>query len=425
MSLGQQRWLQLVLGIAGMILIANLQYSWTLFVGPMSAAHGWSRAAIQVAFTIFIITETWLLPFLGSVSDRFGPRTATVGGGVMVALGWSLDGLADGLPTLYLGAAATGIGAGLVYGTAVGNALKWFPDRRGLAAGLTAAGFGAGSALTVVPVSDWIGSHGYQSAFLTFGLGQGACLLAMALWLRRPPAAPPSKTSRTADKTPLQVLREPAFYVMYAIFVLVAAGGLMATAQLATIAADFGVQNTPVSLLGLTMPALTFALTLDRVMNGLSRTFFGWVSDRLGRENTMFIAFLLEAGGIASLVVFARDPVLFVLVTGVVFFAWGEIYSLFPAACSDRFGIRHATANYGMMYTAKGVAALLVPMSALLEAKFGWTIVFWLASGANFLAAALALFALKRIGVRPRAETTVAGMLPAGVGLPAHQTGLK
>ena len=419
MSLPPQRWLQLAIGVAGMVLIANLQYSWTLFVGPMSAAHGWNRAAIQTAFAIFIVSETWLLPFLGTLADRFGPRIATAAGGAMVALGWSLNGLAESLPVLYVAATVTGVSAGLVYGTAVGNAMKWFPDRRGMAAGITAAGFGAGSALTVVPISHWVVSHGYQSAFLTFGLGQGACLVVASLWLRRPPNLSAPKTSPIADKTPTQVLREPAFYVMYAMFVLVGSGGLIATAQLATIATDFRVQNSPVSLLGVTLPALTFALTLDRIMNGLTRPFFGWVSDYLGRENTMFIAFLLEAGGIAALMVFAHDPVIFVLLTGLVFFAWGEIYSLFPAACSDRFGTRFATANYGMMYTAKGVAALIVPVSALIEMKFGWAVVFWLASGANLVAAALAIFVLKRIGKPSVTEEALTGMPAMAAGLPA------
>ena len=401
MSREQQRWLQLALGIVGMVLIANLQYSWTLFVGPMAATHGWSRASIQVAFTIFILTETWLLPAMGYAIDRFGPQLAIACGGVLVAAGWSLNGVAATLPALYAGAALTGLGAGLVYGTAVGNAMKWFPDRRGLAAGLTAAGFGAGSAVTIVPISNWVSSHGYQSAFLTFGLGQGACLLLTALFLKRPPARALAIVAQATEKTPSQVLREPAFYVMYAMFVLVGAGGLMATAQLATIATDFGVAKTPISLLGLSMPALTFALALDRVANGITRPFFGWVSDRLGRENTMFIAFLLEAAGIAALVAFAHNAVLFVVLTGLVFFAWGEIYSLFPAACSDRFGTRYATANYGMMYTAKGMAALVVPVSALLEAHFGWVMVFWVASGANLLAALLAIFVLKRLETAP------------------------
>ncbi len=379
-----------------MILIANLQYSWTLFVGPMDAAHHWGRGAIQVAFSVFVITETWLLPIEGYLVDRIGPRGATIAGGALVAAGWSLNAAAGSLPMLYLAAAVTGLGAGLVYGTAVGNALKWFPDRRGLAAGLTAAGFGAGSALTIIPISNWVATHGYQSAFLTFGLGQGLCVMLAGLFLRKPPAQ--AKTVVPGrDLTPAQVLRRPSFYVMYVMFVLVGAGGLMATAQLAVMASDYGVAKLPVTLMGLTLPALTFALSIDRVMNGLTRPFFGWVSDRIGRENTMFVAFALEAVGIAAMVAFAHDPVMFVLLTGLVFFAWGEIYSLFPAACSDRYGARFCTANYGMMYTAKGTAALLVPLSAYLQASQGWVAVFWAASAANLVAAILAIAVLKRM----------------------------
>ncbi len=412
MTSGNGRWLQLGLGIVGMILIANLQYSWTLFVGPMDAAHHWGRGAIQVAFSVFVIAETWLLPLEGYLVDRIGPRFATMAGGVLVAAGWSLNAMADSLPVLYAGAAVTGLGAGLVYGTAVGNAMKWFPDRRGLAAGLTAAGFGAGSALTIIPISNWVSSHGYQSAFLTFGLGQGACVVLAALFLRKPPAAPAHAVSRQ-DKTPAQVLREPSFYLMYVIFVLVGAGGLMATAQLATIATDYGVATKGVNLMGLTLPALTFALSIDRVMNGVTRPLFGWVSDQIGRENTMFVAFLMEAVGIAALVVFAHDPVMFVILTGLVFFAWGEIYSLFPAACSDRFGSRYCTANYGMLYTAKGTAALLVPLSVNLQASHGWVAVFWVASGANLLAALLAMFVLKRMKSGVPATRAVIRLQPA------------
>lgn len=408
---GRERWVQLGLGIIGMILIANLQYSWTLFVGPMDTAHHWGRGAIQVAFTVFIVTETWLLPFEGYLVDRIGPRFATMAGGMLVALGWSLNAMATELPILYLGAAVTGLGAGLVYGTAVGNALKWFPDKRGLAAGLTAAGFGAGSALTIIPIANWVTNHGYQSAFMTFGLAQGGCVVLASLFLRKPPAVEAARSAR--DLAPLQVLREPSFYVMYLIFVLVCAGGLMATAQLATIAADYGVAKTPVSILGLSMPALTFALSIDRVMNGVTRPFFGWVSDRLGRENTMFVAFLIEAVGIAALVAFANNPVAFVVLTGLVFFAWGEIYSLFPAACSDRFGSRFATANYGMMYTAKGTAALLVPVSALVQAEYGWLAVFWVASAANLVAAMLAIGVLKNMGVRRIADAELRMVPPA------------
>src|SRR6266550_389077 len=278
------RWGQLIFGIICMVMISNLQYGWTLFVNPIEQKYHWGRAAIQVAFTIFVLTETWLVPIEGYLVDRFGPK-------VMVC------------------------GSGVIYGASVGNALKWFPDRRGLAAGLTAAGFGAGSALTVVPIANMIQSSGYEAAFLWFGLGQGIIVVLVGLLLRAPypgeapaPSAPAVQQTRR-DYSPAEVLRTPVFCVMYVMFVAVGAGGLMAIAQLAPIAKDYKVDGIPVSLLGLTLPALTFALTIDRVLNGVCRPFFGWVSDHIGRENTMFIAFFVEGIGIYALMKFADNPV--------------------------------------------------------------------------------------------------------------------
>ena len=296
-----------------MVMIANLQYGWTLFVNPIDQKYHWGRAAIQVAFTIFVLTETWLVPVEGWLVDRFGPKIVVFVGGVLVAIAWAINSVAGSLSTLYVAAAIGGIGAGAVYGTCIGNALKWFPDRRGLAAGLTAAGFGAGSALTIIPIQGMIQSHGYEPTFLWFGLGQGIVVVLLSLLLRAPFAGetPPSRRLRqsTRDYSPLEMLRSPIFWVLYVMFVLVAAGGLMATAQLAPIAADFGVAKMPVTLLGLTLPALTFALSIDRILNGVTRPFFGWVSDNIGREPTMFIAFGLEAIGIWALSIFGRDPV--------------------------------------------------------------------------------------------------------------------
>jgi MFS transporter, OFA family, oxalate/formate antiporter len=399
------RWGQLVFGIICMVMIANLQYGWTLFVGPIDQKYHWGRAAIQVAFTIFVLTETWLVPIEGYLIDKFGPRLMISGSGVLVAIAWVINSVADSLPLLYLGAAIGGIGAGVVYGGAVGNALKWFPDRRGLAAGLTAAGFGAGSALTVIPIANMIASSGYQAAFLWFGLGQGIVVVLVGLLLRAPeagevPASQAVQQSRR-DYEWKEVLKTPPFYVMYAMFVMVGAGGLMAIAQLAPIANDFKIASVPVSLIGLTLPALTFALTIDRVLNGICRPFFGWVSDQIGRENTMFIAFFLEGIGIFALLYFGTNPVLFVILSGLVFFAWGEIYSLFPATCTDLYGKKYATTNYGMLYTAKGTAALLVPLANVLTSATGsWHAVFYVAAILNLIAAVMALFVLKPMRTR-------------------------
>jgi OFA family oxalate/formate antiporter-like MFS transporter len=301
---------------------------------------------------------------------------------------------------LYIAAAIGGIGAGAVYGTCVGNALKWFPDRRGLAAGLTAMGFGAGSALTIIPIASMIQSHGYEKTFLYFGLGQGILVVLLSLFLAAPPPgyrervmANPSVQSTRHQYTPREMLRTPVFYLMYVMFVFMAAGGLMATAQLAVIAKDFGVADTPVSILGLTLPALTFALSMDRVLNGLTRPFFGWMSDQIGRENTMFIAFTLEGLAILFLSAYGQNPLLFVILSALVFFAWGEIYSLFPATNADTYGEKYATTNAG--YTAKGTAALLVPLTSILSEGGQWHVVFYLAAATAILAGVLALIALK------------------------------
>jgi len=434
----QSRWSQLILGIVCMIMIANLQYGWTLFVLPIDQAHHWGRAAIQVAFTIFVVCETWLLPLEGYVIDRIGPRWTVFAGGIFIGASWVMNSFADSLTLLYVAAAVGGIGAGFVYGATVGNALKWFPDRRGLAAGLTAAGFGAGSAVTVVPISNMIAASGYQSTFLFFGLLQGVIVVIVALLLKAPPgqenkhivplspggmnaARPSALHDLTRDYGPGEVLRQPVFWLMYLMFVLVGAGGLIATAQLSVIATDFGVAKTPVTLFMITMPALTFALSIDRILNGLTRPFFGWVSDQIGRENTMFIAFLLEGVGILALVAFADNPVAFVILTGMVFFAWGEIYSLFPATCGDTFGRKFAATNYGLLYTAKGTAALLVPLGSVLREMTGdWLIVLYMAAGVNLLTAFLALFALKpmrrafiRRSMTARAQERIAAVAAA------------
>jgi MFS transporter, OFA family, oxalate/formate antiporter len=403
------RWVQLAIGIVCMSMIANLQYGWTLFVNPIHDKFDWTKASIQVAFTLFVLTETWLVPIEGYLVDQFGPAPVAVAGGILVGLAWVMNSMADSLPLLYVAAAIGGIGAGAVYGTCVGNALRWFPEQRGLAAGLTAMGFGAGSALTVVPIASMIKTSGYEATFLYFGLGQGLVVFVLG-WLLKQPAQCPSQASTSTavpltsdDRSPLEMMATPAFWVMYAMFVMMAAGGLMATAQLAPIARDFKIADVPVSIAGLTLPALTFALSIDRALNGVTRPLFGWVSDRIGRENTMFIAFSLEAIGILMLSRFGQDPTAFVVLSGLVFFAWGEIYSLFPATCCDTYGTRFAAANAGLLYTAKGTASLLVPLTSVLSAsRGGWHTVFLAASILNVAAAFMAILVLKPMRARMR-----------------------
>ena len=357
------KWIQLAFGVICMAMIANLQYGWTLFVDPIDAKFHWGRAAIQFAFTVFVATETWLVPVEAWFVDRFGPRIVVAFGGVMISLAWILDSYADSLPLLYLAAAIGGIGAGSVYGTCVGNALKWFPHRRGLAAGATAAGFGAGAALTVVPIAKMIASSGYEQAFFTFGIIQGAVVVAISLLLRKPSTYTPIQRKAVrlpqtkVDRRPGEALKSPVFWVMYAMFVMVASGGLMAAAQIAPIAKDFNVAGVPVSMFGLQMAALTFAISLDRIFDGFGRPLFGFISDTLGRENTMFIAFSVAALAVITLLSWGHQPIVFVLATAVYFGVFGEIYSLFPATCGDTFGSKFAATNAGLLYTAKGTAA--------------------------------------------------------------------
>ena len=400
---------QLVLGIVCMVMIANLQYGWNLFVNPINQAHHWGRAAIQVAFSLFVLAETWLVPVESWFVDRFGPRIVVMLGGVFVALAWALDSVASSLPVLYCAAVLSGIGAGAVYGTCVGNALKWFVGRRGLAAGLTAAGFGAGAAATVVPIREVILTHGYQSAFLWFGLGQGVVILIVSLFLQAPKvhaaaivSGPNVQTTRSFR--PLDTLKTPLFWVLYLMFVMVASGGLIVTAQLASMAADFGVAESKLSILGITGTVLTLALVVDNVLNGLARPFFGWVSDRIGREPTMFIAFMLCAVSIGSLALYGHNPLWFLISGGLIYFTWGEIYSLFPATCTDSYGSQYAATNAGMLYTAKGTAALLVPLANVVSAGGNWNVVLMIGAAANVVAALMAVLVLRPIRTAHKAR---------------------
>jgi OFA family oxalate/formate antiporter-like MFS transporter len=398
---GSFRWIQLVMGIVCMAMIANLQYGWTLFVDPIDAKYHWGRTAIQLAFTLFVVIETWLVPVEAWFVDKYGPRVVIMFGGVMISLSWILNSYADSLVLLYAAAIIGGIGAGSVYGTCVGNALKWFPDRRGLAAGATAAGFGAGAAITVVPIAHMIAESGYQHAFFTFGIGQGVIVFILAFFMRKPLHAIPPKKKQLhlpqtkIDFTPPQVLRTPIFWIMYLVFVMVAAGGLMTAAQIAPIAHDFKIADEPVGLFGFQMAALTFAISLDRIFDGFGRPFFGWVSDTIGREHTMFIAFGTAALMLLTLAAYGNIPIVFVLATAIYFGVFGEIYSLFPATSGDTFGAKFATTNNGMLYTAKGTASLLVPLASLAAARYGWQAVFVIGVALNATAALLALFVIK------------------------------
>ncbi len=410
------RWGQLVFVIICMVLIANLQYGWTLFVNPINRAHGWSIASIQFAFSIFIALETWLTPIQGWIVDILGPKRGpkwmVAFGGIMVAIGWIINSIADSLTMLYLGAVISGAGGGAIYATSVGHAVKWFPDRRGLAVGLTAAGYGAGAALTVIPIRYVIDGSGYEAAFFWFGLIQGGVVFVLA-WLLRAPepgeiptTAAPKVIQSTRSYTPTEVLRTPVFWLLYIMFVMVSGSGLMATAQIAPIAKDFNVADVVLLLGGST---ITVALIVDNVANGTARPLFGWISDNIGREYTMAIAFSL--GGVAYWLLgsLGTAPWAFVVFAAMIFLTWGEIFSLFPSTCTDSFGPKFATVNLSMLYTAKGASAFLAPLANVIKDASGdWHMVFLLTTIMNFVVVGLALFVLRPARIKAMASDKVA-----------------
>jgi MFS transporter, OFA family, oxalate/formate antiporter len=405
-------WVQLIAGIVCMAMVANLQYGWTVFVDPIDAKYHWGKVAIQYTFTLFVLLETWLVPIEAYLADKYGPRILVASGAFLIALAWISMSRAATLPMLYVSGAIGGIGTGLVYGTCVGNAVKWFRNNRGLAAGLTAAGFGAGAAITVLPLTHSLAEHGYQTTLFNFALLQGGVVLLASLFLAKPAGGAVARRSNqppAEDAPPLKMLGRPVFWFMYVAFTLAGASGLMATAQMAPIANSFGIAKQHVELLGFAGPALAFALSLNNLMNGLGRPLFGYISDWLGREVTLSGTFL--AGGVAMLGLghYGHDPVLFVVFAALIYAFWGDIYSIFPALTSDEFGNKYATTNYGILYTGKGWASFFAPIAGAIAAKSGsWTLVLQIAAAANLVAALIMFFAVR--GLRRHTSGATVGV---------------
>lgn len=405
------RWFQLVASVIAMIMIANLQYAWTLFVEPMRQGTGWKLSDIQAAFTLFILFQTWVQPAQGFLIDRLGPRLFTTIAGVLCGVGWAGLGLVTTLPMLYTLYVLAGIGAALVYGGCMGSALKWFTRERGLAAGIIAAGFGGGTALFVPVIASLIKNQGYKTAFLYTGIFQGAMILIVAQFLRHPPAqlAAPVKVSAGAPQlgqhqfTTMEMLRTPQFYVLYAMFLMMATGGLLVTANAGSMAKAWGIPAA----------ALALATSLNAIANGGSRVFWGWVSDKTGRELAMGIAFALQAVCLVLVLTVGRlSGTLFAVTLVATFFTWGEVFSLFPSLVADYFGTKCSTANYGVMYSAKGVASIIGGyVAATLFEKFGsWSACFY-GSAALALAASIIAFSLRA----SRAQSVAAIGIPATV----------
>jgi OFA family oxalate/formate antiporter-like MFS transporter len=388
------RWFQLSASVIAMIMIANLQYSWTLFVKPLQLGTGWKLSDIQAAATLFILFQTWAQPCQGWLIDRMGPRLFISLAGVLCGIGWGGLGFASSLPMLYTLYVVAGIGAALVYGGSIGSALKWFTTRRGLASGIMAAGFGGGAGLFIPFIASMLRTNGYRSTFLWTGVFQGLVILIVAQFLRHPRAEPAAPAvARTAGVATLlgrhhfttgEMLRTPQFWLMYLAFVMMATGGLLLTLNAGPIAGSWGIAAA----------ALALATSLNAVANGASRIFWGWVSDRTGREAAMIVAFLLQAGCLLLVTTVGRLSGTWFAVTLVLtFFTWGEIYSLFPAMLGDYYGTRHATSNYGVLYSAKGVASIFGGWVAALifESSGSWSAVLYGSAALALVAAALIL----------------------------------
>ncbi|WP_375409443.1 oxalate/formate MFS antiporter [uncultured Methylobacterium sp.] len=396
----RQRWTQLLLGLIVMMTISSPQYVWTLFVKPFQTSTGASLAAVQVTFTLVIVLQTFFSPVQGWLIERFSAKLMIAIGAALSGLGWIAASYAESLMALYATyGILCGLGTGIVYVGIVGLMVRWFPDRRGFAVGVVAAGYGMGAMITTFPITDLIAATDFRHTLLVFGCILGAVGTLAAFGLRAPeaqevPALPEARILSTAhDTAPKAMLRTPLFWLMFCMMAMMSTGGLMVVANFASFAHEFGVADALV----FGFAALPFALTFDRITNGLTRPFFGWVSDNIGREQTMAIAFAGEAAAICLLLYYRQNAYAFALLSGVVFFAWGEIFSLFPSILTDTFGTKHATTNYGFLYMAQGIGSVLGgPIAALIhDAAGNWVPVFSIAIGLDLLTAILAYFVLK------------------------------
>jgi MFS transporter, OFA family, oxalate/formate antiporter len=394
------RWIQLLLGLVVMMAISSPQYVWTLFVKPFQAATGAGLPTVQITFSVLIVLQTLFSPAQGWLIDRFGPKVLVALGAALTGLGWVLSAHVDNVWMLFLTYGLfCGIGTGIVYVGVVCLMARWFPDRRGFAIGIVAAGYGMGAMLTTFPISSMLSSFGAPATLIVFGVILGGVGVLAGLGLREPQAgeaaAPAATRAHGKDVAPANMLKTPIFWLMFVMMTMMSTGGLMVTSNFANFARDFGVAD----ILVLGLAALPFALTVDRLLNGLTRPFFGWVSDRIGRENTMGLAFGLEAVAILLLLVFRQDAPAFIVLSGLVFFGWGEIFSLFPSTLTDTFGSRYATTNYGFLYIAQGVGSILGgPVAAAMKVATGsWTPVFGVAVAMDVVTALLALFVLKQM----------------------------
>jgi len=403
------RWIQLLLGLVAMMAISSPQYVWTLFTGPLNQKLGTTLTEIQVTFSLLIVLQTFFSPFQAYLVDRFGPKLLISLGAIMSGGSWVLSSYANSLAALYVSYGVIGgFGTGIVYVGIIGLVVRWFPDRRGLATGLAAAGYGFGAFFTSFPIDSMIKSSGYEQTLLVWGIIQAAIGVVAALGLRVPPEAyrPAGFDPETVklemqsrrSYSPKEMLQSPIFYLLFIMMAMMSTSGLMVVSNVGPFASEYKVAQ----VLVFGVAALPLSLTLSRVTNGLTRPFFGWVSDHIGRESTMALAFFLEAIAILVLFAFIDNPAMFVVLTGLVFFGWGEIFSLFPSTLTDTFGPKFAATNYGFLYIAQGVGSIFGgPAAAFLKEQTGsWTAVFILVACLDALTALAAITLLK--GMRRR-----------------------
>src|SRR5690242_504652 len=399
------RWSQLVLGLIAMMAISSPQYVWTLFTGPLNQKLGTTLAELQWTFSLLIILQTWCSPLQAYLVDRFGPRRLISVGALLSGGGWVLSSYVNSIWALYFTyGVICGFGTGIIYVGIIGLMVRWFPDRRGLATGLAAAGYGFGAIFTSFPIDSMIRSAGYAHTLIVWGIIQGAIGIIAAQGLRMPQDGwqPEGYTPATASTmeskrsyTPAEMLRSPTFWLLFLMMSMMSTSGLMVVSNVGPFAKEYNVAGALV----LGMAALPLSLTLSRFTNGLTRPFFGWVSDHIGREMTMALAFSLECAAILVLFAFIDRPALFVVLTGLVFFGWGEIFSLFPSTLTDTFGPEYAATNYGFLSLAQGVGSILGgPAAAYIKQTTGsWTSVFIIVAALDIVTALLAITALRAL----------------------------
>lgn len=412
------RWVRLWSAFVGMVMIGNLQYAWTLFAQPMVKAHTqqhWHLSDVQWGFGLFIAAGTWTMPFVARFIDKSGPRLFMALSGLLCAVGWGSLGHIGTLTSFYFLYCLAGIGVACVYACGVSMAVKWFPDRRGVASGIITAGYGMGAAAFNPLFDHLIKTIGYSDTFLWTGISHGILIVLAGLVLVNPPAdysvraaAVKAKVRRhDLDFTSSEMLRTPQFYFLFMAMLSMAIGGLMVTAQLKPVATNFKVGDA----------ALTVALVLTPLANGFARILWGTISDYLGREWAMFTAFLLQAVFLLAVTTLGRTgDAIWVALMVMVFLTWGELYVLFPAVLADLYGSKNSALNYSFLYSAKGFASLLGGgiAASLFEKTGTWNYAFYGSAALALLSALMSLY-VRRIPL-PQKQLTQAFSVQPSVG---------